>query len=244
MDMARWLGAGVVLQLVACAIVGLRLLALAARTRRAPELSLGCAFVLMGAVGYPLAIYARSGAAGEAAAVWLEWALAAQNVAALAIYVMNWRTFHPERPEVAAAVTLVALGFAASHLGAWWVGIERGADGGAFYYLGLALRAGAYVWAAFDSIGYYRLLRRRRALGLAEPVVLDRFRLWSIATVSISVGFAVFLTGRLVPGVTAVSPWVLVPTSLVAATSGVAMWLAFFPPRRYLARVHARAAAL
>jgi hypothetical protein len=243
----KWLGAGVLLQLLACAVVGAKLLGLARRTRQIPELSLGLAFLLLGAVGHPLAIAARMGPPGEQSAVWLTLALTAQNAASFAIYVMNWQTFHKGSRIVAGVVAATALGFFASGAAPWWAApgsaLASGVDAGPAYYLGFGLRFGAFLWAAVDSIRYFRLLGRRQKLGLADPVVVDRFRLWSISTVCICAGFAVFLAGRLLPGQSSLSPWVLACTSVVAGASGVAMWLAFFPPRPYLARVAAHDAS-
>ncbi len=231
------LGLGVVLQLVACVGVGARLLWLAARTRELPELCLGSAFVLLGGLGYPLAIAARAGWFGDDATAWLTAALAAQNGAALAVYLMNARVFHAGERPVELAVWTVAVGFVASMCGSWAVGLAEAVDQGPWYYLGFWLRAGAFLWAAADSTAYSLQLRRRLALGLADPVVVDRFRLWSIATIAISLGFAVFLAGRLVPDASPTSGWVLATTSGASAVSAVAMWLAFVPPRRYLERV-------
>lgn len=238
--MEKWLGIGVLVQLVACAVVGLRLLGLARRTREIPELSLGLAFVLLGAVGYPLSIAARLGPPGEGTAIVLAIALAAQDAACLAIYVMNWQTFHKQGRIAPALVAVAAAGFVASSAGGLASGLDAHVGHGAWYFVGLAFRFGAFVWAATDSTRWFLALRRRQQLGLADPVVVDRFRLWSFATLCICVAFAVFLAGLLLHGESGVAPWVIPCTSLVSGASGVAIWLAFFPPRRYLARVAAR----
>jgi hypothetical protein len=47
---------GVLALSVACAVVGVRLLRVAARTRELPELSMGIAFVASGALGFPLLV--------------------------------------------------------------------------------------------------------------------------------------------------------------------------------------------
>ena len=91
-------------------------------------------------------------------------------------------------------------------------------------------------WGAVESLRYWALLRRRLALGLAEPVVVDRFRLFGVA-----MGAGLFANTATVvcqildieivgtaAGTVAVSP---------AMLAAVALWLAFLPPRAYLARV-------
>ena len=71
---------------------------------------------------------------------------------------------------------------------------------------------------------------------LTDETVVDRFRLWSISNIGISLSFAVFLAGRLFTENVGQAPWVLICTSVVGLVSGTAMWLAFFPPQRYLRR--------
>jgi len=36
-------------------------------------------------------------------------------------------------------------------------------------------------WAGFESIRYYKMQSRRLLLGLADPIVTDRFRLWGLS---------------------------------------------------------------
>ena len=43
-------------------------------------------------------------------------------------------------------------------------------------------RSAALLWAFFECARYYGLMRRRVALGLAEPVVANRFLFWSLST--------------------------------------------------------------
>lgn len=240
--MVRLLGLGVVVQIVVCAGLGVRLLALARRTRLVPELAFACSFLLLGAVGYPLSIAARSGAGGpQVAGVLLAIALAAQNAACLAIAIGTWRTFRPLARWLALPVSAAALGFVASSVGhGFEVGYTGGRDGGVFYYLGFALRAGAFAWTCAEAFAYHAKLRRRLSLALADPVVSDRIRLWAVSSLWICAGFAVFLAGRLLTPNVGESPAVLALTSLVSFASATTMTLAFFPPPAYVARVAAR----
>jgi hypothetical protein len=232
--MVKILGAGVVVQIVACAVVGMRLLALARRTREIPELAFGSAFLLLGVVGYPLSIAARAADREVALAV----ALATQNLACLAIYLGTWRTFRPQASWAPCLFAAAVLACVASLAGqALSVGGFSAHGGGGWYYLGFAARAGSFAWAAVESLTYWRRLRRRLVLGLADPVVTDRLRLWSISTLSITAAFGLFLWGRVSTANVAESPLVLAGTSLVSIVGGVSMWLAFFPPARYVRRL-------
>jgi hypothetical protein len=239
----KLLGAGVLFQVAVSALVGVRLLRLAARTRQVPELALGSAYVLLGTLGHPLAILARSGAlAPGASAPLLAAALAAQDLACLGVYVMTWRTFRPAQRALGALVAAVGLGMAVSVA----LGAQDGfaaSDAGAGYWLGLALRAGAFLWAACESLRQHSLLRRRLRLRLADPVVTDRFWLWSLANLALCVGFAVFALARLAQTGSATSPVALAVTSAIGVLSGGATWLAFLPPARYLRHVAARSQA-
>lgn len=237
--MEKLLGLGVLVQIVACAVVGVRLLRLAARTREVPELALGSAFLLLGALGQPLALVARSGAlAAEPTALLLAVALAAQDAACLGIYVMTWRTFRADRRAPVGAVALAALGFGASIAVA--AQDVASVDAGPGYWLGYGLRFGAFLWTAAESLRQHAMLRRRLRLGLADPVVCDRFRLWSISNVAVCVGFAIFGATRLAQGGTATSPLLLIASSAVAVVAGAGAWLAFLPPARYTRWVAAR----
>lgn len=239
------LALGGLAMIAADAVVGVRLLGLARRTRALPEATLGVAFLLLGVIGYPLATAARRGVLGDGAgnAALLGGGILAQDVACLALYVHVARTF---RAGTRAADAIAAL--AGCLLAATWVG-QAARDGfapdanGAAYLLGIAARAGAFGWAAFESLRCHRLARRRLRLGLADPVVTDRFALFGVAATAVFAAFAVFLLGRLVHAGAAEATWVLATSSAAGLVAAVAMWLAFVPPGAYLRRVAARAPA-
>jgi hypothetical protein len=238
------LGLGMLAMIVADAAAGARLLWLARRTRQLPELALGSSLLLMGAVGYPLAVAARRGAFGaDAPAAWiLAGALAVQNLGCFGTFVLNWRVFRPGARWAAGLTGAGAAVLVASIAGpALAAGPAGPGDGGAWYYAGLAARAAGFAWAAVESLRYHGLMRRRLALGLADPVVTDRFRLWGIASAATVAGFGAFLAGRLAGPHMAESPPVLAATSCVGLVAATSLWLAFLPPAAYLRRLAARA---
>jgi len=231
---------GVGCLIVACTAVGLRLLALGARGRRAPELALGAGYLLFGAIGYPLSAVARASAAEGAAhaGLWLAAALAIQNLGVIGCYVFPARVFRPGRAGVAVAAAGALL------LAVSWIGhgIEPGWPGarshGPWYYLGLATRAAAFVWCAAEAFAYWARLRRRLRIGLADAVVANRMWLWGTSSLLIALGFAVFAVGTLSPGGVNTAPVVL-SVSACGLGAATAMTLAFFPPafyRRWLER--------
>jgi len=235
--MQSLLGIGVLVMIVADAVVGIRLLGVAWRTRRLPELCFGLSFVCLGVLGYPLSIVARRAGQMEL----LAGALLFQDLASLAMIVATWQPFRAAdrwlRWVLAAACGL----FAASLLGdsltarAWLL-----RDGGLWYEIGFWMRAGAFVWAAAESGRFFLAIRRRLALGLADPVLVDRFRLWTLSSGAISLAFLVFYLGRLWTDDVSTSLPVLALTSLVGLVAGISVWLVFLPPAAYLRRVRAR----
>jgi hypothetical protein len=98
----------------------------------------------------------------------------------------------------------------------------------------------AFAWAALEAARHWSAARKRLRLGLSEPAVTNRFLLWSIACGSaflLGLGLIRFqvqgqqITGNLVPSLI---------TMVVSVVTGVTMYLAFLPPRAYLAWVERR----
>lgn len=243
--MLQLLGIGVLVMIVADGIVGSRLLMLARRTRRLPELCFGLSFLSLGVLGYPLSIVARKAAlAGAPVTGLLPAALFFQDLAALSMFVATWQTFRSgERWPSYALGAAIAL-FAASLLGDSWMS-QRWMlrDGGAWYELGFWARACAYLFATLEAGRYYAAMRRRLKLGLADPVVTDRFKLWTISSSAISTATLIFYLGRLWAENVATSVPVLAATSLAGLIAGMTVWLAFVPPDAYLQHVRMQAKA-
>ena len=80
-------------------------------------------------------------------------------------------------------------------------------------------------------------------LGLADPVVTDRFLLWTFAAacsfLMLSTSIMPILLGRTHP----LAIIALAVFSVTGAATAACYWLAFFPPEAYRRRVRARAAA-
>jgi hypothetical protein len=51
---------------------------------------------------------------------------------------------------------------------------------GPAYWTHFAARVACWVWVAFESFSYWGRQRRRLALGLADPIVTNRFLLWGL----------------------------------------------------------------
>jgi len=227
--------------------VGVRLLLLWWRTRGLPELLIGLGVLGIGPVGFGLATASQRlrETSPETAAAMLGSGMLAISVGAAAKFVFNWRVYHPDDRTVAsvsclACVALLAL-WIAELLGPGFVG--RG-DG----ELGIArsaLMVACLLWGSVEALAWWRKLGRRIRLGLAEPVVANRFLLWGIGAGAAGMGSAVSVGVQVVTGQPTFDVgWVMLSSSLHGLTAAVAMWLAFLPSERYRRWVEARAAKL
>lgn len=232
------LALGMVVMIVADAAVGLRLIGLALRTRQLPELAIGSAFLLMGGIGYPLTFAARNGLGGpENLQAMLALAFAVQNLGCLAMAVATWRTFRPDDPRAMAACGLVGALMAVGWGGQLVTGAFSPTPGvSGLYWFDFAGRILPFAWGSAEAWRYYGMQRRRLALGLADPVVTDRFRLWALSASGVTAAFLLFLAAALARVDVAHSLWLAVGIVTGSALSGVCFWLAFLPPRFYLRR--------
>lgn len=223
-------------------LVGARLLAVGLRRRALPEVSLGSGFLLSGGVGFLLMVSPRLAPdldPGAHDALRMTGQIVT-NAGFVGIWVFNVVVFGGgRRLAVAASVAACAL-LALSLLGAAAGGVEVLRDPTTpWYAFGFLGKLGAFVWAAASGLHHHALQRRRLALGLAEPEVVNRFLLWGL--------YGVFTTALMLCGLLgsllAVDGRPPLATSLGLSLFGLAcaacMWLAFFPPALYRRRVAA-----
>ncbi len=237
---------GLVVFLLASGTTGGRLLWRGVRGGGLHERLLGVTYFLGGPLGYVPLILVVSGATPDA------WTPARRafghlnlELSALALYAFNRLVFRPGSTTCGWAVRLLSVGLVASWLGLVFVdGLEgRLLGGSASYWIDFSLRAGAYVWAAAESLYHYVLSRRRLRLGLADPVVADRFLLWGIAMSAVSAMFVNAGVSQLMSMGVPTPLWYLLDGGFAVIASG-AMWVTFFPPQTYLAWVARRTSAL
>lgn len=221
------------------AAVGAKLLWLARRTRGLPELLIGGALLLLSAVAWPLLLLVNAEGALSEPALRGAHAVAALCMGAgwSAVFVFTWQVFRPDErwartfALAGICVELVAAGLVALRA----LTLEDPAALRAPSRAGLALLFGAqalYVWTALEAFRYRALLRRRIPLGLAEPLVADRFGKWGWT--------GVFGLGSLTPGVIAQlsggdpsSPGSHLVVGVCGLATSAALYLAFLPPASY-----------
>src|SRR5690606_851239 len=232
----------------------LRLLALARRTRRRPELLLGLGILGTAALGYGLLIAASLlRGAGTTASDGLPRALLAAGtilhdagVTMIVLFVLT--VFRPVERWARALAAGALLALWGGHVGWELSNAYRSAQpGDAFWWLRSFVVWSYPLWTMVESYRYYGLLRRRLALGLADPLVTNRFFLWgsaSLGTVlavwSASLGY--LFSGR--PAAAAAwSPVIQVATATFGVATVTLYGFTFFAPAWYRRRIAAAASA-
>lgn len=244
-------GVAVAVMVLANGVVGLSLLRTALRTRRAPELLIGLGLFGMGPVSQGLTAIAGTGRlpAGEVNLLLHALGCVGSGVGMACVYAFVLRVFRPgvawARALTAAAALTLAVANAGSIAAVATAAPETPSQVAlqGWGFVILAAFTLAFGWAALESGSYWLRARRQLRLGLIDAVVVDRFLLWAVASCSAFllgvslVGFQLEnqqLVGNLAPSL------LIMGVSLVTAT---AMYLAFLPPRPYLAWVQRRAGA-
>ncbi len=237
------------MRLVLMGVVSVLLVSLGVRLLRAsrlagakPELLLGLGFVLAGVSAWLIPLAASEGMP-EATAKGI--AFAAQTGMSVAVALLSrfaWLVFRPD--SVAArwlAFSLIAANLAVPlALAGQGAPVPTGA-------LGVAVplsRCSVLLWLFVESVSYSRQMRRRVSLGLAEPMVANRFTLWAIWTGALAFIPLFTLSMRALGILVGPATGVLVPVlGGGLAVALVACWLAFFPTAGYRRWIERRAAA-
>jgi hypothetical protein len=241
---------GTALQAIVSLAVGIRLMGLARRSRRFPELALSLQTLLMPAVGYPALLVAvgleRLGLPGVVPVAFV--GISGAMAAGLMNYLFTWRVFRPNAPWAGAACGLATwllfapLGAVAVHIGLG--GIGPGIQNAQIWTFPMVLTGLIGMgWTSTESFRYFAMSRRRLRLGLAEAPVCNRFLLWALASggwlcVAALAGLLLVLdVNPLSDGLFTLC------VGLTGLLNSVCMMLAFMPPERYLAWLERRAVA-
>jgi hypothetical protein len=252
-----------VVNLLLATLVGVRLLRRGRRQAQAPETALGTYFVCAATLGTLFACVAYGAVAQRALepdATAVRVLVFVSHVFYLlgttALYRFTAQVF---RPDSAWARRLANYAVAAYALGVLW---EVPGDGFAVvilpafgYWLAFVARVGAFAWVAVEALRYWAGARKRVRLGLADPLVSNRFLLWGSWSITLFVTACTEPAARLIYvaqsgtstelNLDVVGPIVLATialTSLLSTLSAVLMVLTFFPAPAYRRWVEARAA--
>lgn len=238
-------GVAGIASVLVCWVVSLRLLMLARRTGQSPELLIGAGLLLVGGLWNPLMAVGRQATAlPDSVRVTLVILGATTAICGMScIAIFNWRVFRPSQAwapplAFAAAAALVALALAQS-LGSSWLEFahhERGPWTGASW-VGVAI----YTWSSLEAGRQHAMLSRRLRLGLADPVVVDRMRIWALMMLTSVTASLVFASCQTLGIAVAGTALGLSLAAAAAFLSAVFLILAFMPPASYLESVRRRA---
>ena len=229
-------------------VVGIRILRVAARTRGLAECLLGGSLFLLGGISVPMNGIVRLVASGDWVAAVTIGASVVTSVALVMLYAFTALVFH-QGQHWARAVVLAAAGSLVYYV----IGhaADRMTATNAQEMLAVQMRWApytvlnallAFAWAGSSAFVHWRRLRRRLALGLADPVVVDRLLLWSLFG-AIAVAMTVAAGVLIVLGGTARDVIQPITTTIGGLAVSVVLLLAFSPPQSYLESVRRRAAA-
>lgn len=234
------------------ALLGLHLARIAQRSHALPDRLLSTFFLLI-AIGVPPRMISVD-IATRVGLTWTNfWFTTAANfvigggLACLAAF--TWQVFRPESARAKKAF----LGFVAAIAVVFVSGatsLEAAAGSGPVAIAFNGLGAVALLWSFVECVLYYGTMRRRRALGMADPIVTNRFLLWSLWTGAIalqailmmslriglwSTGAGEVISGGHDPG----GSWLALIgaakglLAVVAPAAVVSVWLSFSPPAAY-----------
>jgi len=240
----------IVLSVLACAFVGLRMLWLASRTGKLPELGMG-----LGLFAFALTQVCRLALGGLGDRFGAELVLGvyvfmqvAYLLAQLGLCLFTVGAFGLRSPWRWALLAGLSLLSALSRTLMVQASAPRLLSGAPIQVtqpwdaLAVAGFALAFGWMAVESLHYHGLLRRRLVLGLAEPVVVNRLLVWGAGAAATSL-LVLLLLALYLQGITlmgnSLAASILVTVS--AVVMAVVPWLTFAPPAAYLRLVRRRA---
>ena len=229
--------------------VGVRLVLLARRNRTLPELLLGVSFLAGAGIGATLeagALVASQQINPATAGAVLAVAKVFGTLGMAAHVCFTWRVFRPNEAWALGIVAAVGLLLCVANAGYFVSGSFATANTlNGWFWLELAARVTSPTWLAIESFRYYGLMQRRVQLGLAEPIVANRFWLWGVGS-----SMGILVLGTSIPPMFVAndvsSIWMqidLVVFGFAGAAACIPYFLAFFPPDAYARYVNDRAGA-
>jgi hypothetical protein len=228
-------------------VVGARILTRSRHPNAAAERWMGLALLFVWLGGFPLFVVASvvESATVRFAAVAL--AVVCGNSGVACIFGFTRRVFRPEavRLRAALALPLLALVVSAAGMVASYWDARASLEGMLTAGRGWSLVSNnvanvAFLWTAAESFRYWSLLRKRVPLGLADPLVANRFLLWGVFASGTAAGNLVNVILVLGGQRVLEASWASVATTVVTMASIGALWLAFLPPQSYVRLVRAR----
>jgi hypothetical protein len=247
------LGSTVISIVVGC-MVGATLLRRASRTRQLPEFAIGIGLLAFCALARPLSIAAETlgDTSSQATRILLlSGSTIGSGLGVACLLLFTCRVFQPSSRWATgtlgvglAAILVTRIGIVKGFVAVPENEVASFASAPFWVGLSVVIWTSGYIWAAAESLRYYGMLRRRLRLGLADPVVTNRFLLWGIGCavaglVSASL-IATTAAGMDVHG----HPVPQLLMSITGFVGPITWYLGFAPPDGYLRLIRRRARPL
>lgn len=230
------------ISLIATLVLGARLIRSGRRAGGVPELVYGLALFISG-IGsiVRLVVYAVIGPSEETRLAVVFASVV--SVVTLAVMTTGLRLiYHPlKRWPWALQAALVALSLVAT----WQLAVAPIATGirPLPQMANDIASTGMMVWGAGAASAHWLKLRRRLALGLVEPLVVERFKLWALGFLVGGLTSASLWLLPLTAGIRIVDvPWIMLTVNALVLVMTGLVWATFYPPEFHRRRIEARAA--
>jgi hypothetical protein len=221
--------------------VGARVLLLSRRTRGFPERMLGLSVLAGQGLVAPSVIVVHAVTEPELL-VRIAGAVAPVAYAAFAGFLMAFTRdcFRPNeawaawffRASIATVSAAAAVGVARA-LGLATPAELKDMGHWTFTTISLASFVG-HAWTGAEAFSYYARMRKRRAIGLADPIVTNRFLLWGLIAAAAMVATGLPLAVTLAGGESYTNVAVRLTGAAATVFGTVCLDLAFLPPQFYV----------
>ncbi len=228
-------------------LIGGRLLLVGTRKRDLPVLLAGSTVFFSGGLGYGATVVVsvlrlRTGGVTPPEWMWLPvlaWVLHDLGVTANLVFVR--RVFRPYERWAQGLALLAGLTLWGGLAGMTRAGIATFAPSGVGWWMHFAVVWTYGLWGGIEAVRYGMLMRRRLALGLATPAIVQRFTLWAVGLFGATLATACASPQMFVdPRIASQQP-VFILLSVATSTFGLvsigSFWLALAPPAWYRRRV-------
>jgi phosphoglycerol transferase MdoB-like AlkP superfamily enzyme len=231
--------------ILAGAVVGVRLLLLSARTRELSDFLVGFSLFDLSAIAYPLILFGTFGDLSLAHAKLVSIASTLSLVLGWGgVFLFTQRVFRSgegwARALAWSGIAMLAYGFVAGSAFTQRATERALLQSAQSPTLWLEIAAiGAYIWTTFEGFRCWEQSRRRLKLGLADPLVVNRFLLWGCIGVSSLMSVVPSLVITLSGGIGSTDVIARLSTAMGGLLASIALQLAFLPPasyRRWLSR--------
>ncbi len=225
--------------LLVTTVVGVRLLAVARKTRQIPEFAMGlCGVSYSFGCLVRMAAQRMSDPSPQATMALIALGTFFLAMGSVSTGLAVWRIFRPNTrwarnlfcglAGLTSVLWLSAMfSYDPSSPGATWA-LSREKS---LIFLAMGMIS---IWAVFECLHGYRTMKRRVQIGLCDPLAANQFLIWGLSLCVAVFTIIIELYFNQILNITFLhSSAILLLVSILALTSNAGMLMAFFPPKAY-----------